>query len=398
MSVLWAWRKQFILLMHENFALDFNAVVILICLCDNKSVPVMEQVCHTAQPPGRCWGGASWTGELRLLPWKWMLHSWQCWKSALSLAHEVAQAKLLLCPWPDSLGEIVFIHLNCFLQDYKTNSALKSIFQPGICSLKSSLGGGQKQEVCTAAQCQLGLGSLQSPWPYPCSPEGLGVLSSLGKDRTVLWHTSQRLYLAHVLALYLQADFRHPPTSQLERYFWHQLWKKQQMVPGTRCPSRRNEQQTLQLRGTSSLCYFCKRKNLLQPEIKTQTPPNLPACLWPLQSSASTIPTAVLLRISQCWGAVTAGLWVRWADSHFSSEVSLPISCCCRDTWKYIINRGVVPTSLLPLDPAPGGSGEWPINNSCSSLGWGYSKPELSTRWNVSQTLVCHPDRSTNCG
>lgn len=59
MSVLWAWRKQFILLMQENFALDFNAVVILICLCDNKSVPVMEQVCHTAQPPGRCWGGAS---------------------------------------------------------------------------------------------------------------------------------------------------------------------------------------------------------------------------------------------------------------------------------------------------------------------------------------------------
>lgn len=59
MGVLWAWRKQFILLMQENFALDFNAVLILICLCDNKSVLVMEQVCHPVQPPGRWWGGAS---------------------------------------------------------------------------------------------------------------------------------------------------------------------------------------------------------------------------------------------------------------------------------------------------------------------------------------------------
>lgn len=179
--------------------------------------------------------------------------------------------------------------------------------------MKSSLGGGQKQKVCTAAQCQLGLESLQSPWLYPHSPGGLSVLSSLGKDRTVLLHTSQRchcsqqLYLAHVLALYLQDEFRHPPTSQLEGYFWHQLWKKQQMVPGTRCPSRRNEQQTLQLRGTSSFCYFWKRRNL-QPEIKTSNPPNLPAYLWPLQSSASNIPTVMMLRISQCWGAAAAGL------------------------------------------------------------------------------------------
>lgn len=63
MSVLWARRKHFILLMQENFALDFNAVLILICLCDNKSVPVMEQVCQTVQPQGRCWAGASWTGK-----------------------------------------------------------------------------------------------------------------------------------------------------------------------------------------------------------------------------------------------------------------------------------------------------------------------------------------------
>lgn len=105
----------------------------------------------------------------------------------------------------------------------------------------------------------------------------------------------------------------------------------------------------------------------------------------------------MMLRISQCWGAAAAaGLWVRWADSHFPSEVSLLISCCWRDTWKYIINRGMVPTSLLLLDTTPGGNGEWPINNSCSSLGWGYSKPDLSTGWNVSQTLVCHPDRNTN--
>lgn len=171
---------------------------------------------------------------------------------------------------------MVFILLNCFLEDYKTNRALKSIAQLGMSFLKSSLGGGPKQEACTAAQCQLGRENLQNPWK-PHSPEGLSVLSSLGKDRTVLLHTSQRchcsqqLYLAHVLALYLQAEFTHPPTSQLERYFWHQLWKKQQMVPGTRCPSRRNEQQTLQLRGASSFCSFCQVKNLLQPEIKTQT-------------------------------------------------------------------------------------------------------------------------------
>lgn len=34
---------------------------------------------------------------------------------------------------------------------------------------------------------------------------------------------------------------------------------------------------------------------------------------------------------------------------------------------KDIVNRGVVPTSLLLLYPALGGSGECPINNSCFS-------------------------------
>lgn len=49
MSVLRAWRKQFIFLKQENFALDFNVVLILIPVCENKGVPIRKQVCHPVE-------------------------------------------------------------------------------------------------------------------------------------------------------------------------------------------------------------------------------------------------------------------------------------------------------------------------------------------------------------
>lgn len=54
-AVLQVRRKQFIFLMQEVFAVDFNAFLILLPLCENKGVPAAKQVCHTAQRSGRQW-------------------------------------------------------------------------------------------------------------------------------------------------------------------------------------------------------------------------------------------------------------------------------------------------------------------------------------------------------
>lgn len=97
MNVLQAWRKQFIFLMQENFALDFNVILILIPLCENESVPAIKQACHTVQQSGRRWDRLMplelESVSLRPLPTqqisvpsrpgcKWMVLSWQCCKPA----------------------------------------------------------------------------------------------------------------------------------------------------------------------------------------------------------------------------------------------------------------------------------------------------------------------------
>lgn len=104
MSVLRAWRKQFIFLMQEDFALDFNVILILIPLCENKSVTIINQVCHTVQQSGRrrdrLMPVELESVSLRPLPMqqisvpscpgcKWVVLSRQCCKPALSLVHYI---------------------------------------------------------------------------------------------------------------------------------------------------------------------------------------------------------------------------------------------------------------------------------------------------------------------
>lgn len=130
----------------------------------------------------------------------------------------------------------------------QNNWALKTIALPGISFLKSSFLSGQEQENCTTAWCQPSLERAPEATAMPPLPRTAehSQFSGKGHDSDVAQQPNVPLQLMLALGLRpgslpLQAVLRHPPASQLERCFWHQLWKKQQMVPETRCPSSRNE-------------------------------------------------------------------------------------------------------------------------------------------------------------